>query len=151
MAMPPNDMMFEVKPAMRMGMNAIRMATGMVTTGMAALGKCHRKIRMISATTISSSISVCLILPIDARISSERSYAVTIVTPSGRPGSSSLILAFTRSMTRSAFSPWRMTTIPETTSPWPFRSATPRRMSGPNVTLPISRTRIGTPDGSIPT
>ena len=42
-------------------------------------------------------------------------------------------VAFTRSMTLSAFSPWRMTTMPPTVSPRPSRSATPRRMSGPSV------------------
>ena len=35
----------------------------------------------------------------DARISSERSYAVTIFTPGGSPGSISFSLAFTRSIT----------------------------------------------------
>ena len=39
----------------------------------------------------------------------------------------------------------RMTTMPETTSPSPFRSATPRRRSGPVTTSPTSLTRTGAP------
>ena len=53
--------------------------------------------------------------------------------------------SLTRSITSTAFSPWRITTIPDTTSPVPSRSATPRRRSGPTVTLPMSRIRIGVP------
>ena len=48
-------------------------------------------------------------------------------------------------MTSSAFSPWRMTTMPETASPVPSRSETPRRRSGPTTTWPMSRMRIGVP------
>ena len=48
-------------------------------------------------------------------------------------------------MTSSAFSPWRMTMMPETASPVPSRSETPRRRSGPSATWPMSRTRIGVP------
>ncbi len=57
------------------------------------------------------------------------------------------ILALTRSMTSRAFWPCRMTTMPETTSPWPSSSATPRRMSGPRATFPRSLIRIGVPLG----
>ena len=53
--MPPSDMMFELIPIARIGMNEISTATGIVTIGMMALGTCHRKIRITSATTISSS------------------------------------------------------------------------------------------------
>ena len=81
----------------------------------------------------------------ERRIRSERSYAVTSLTPGGSPGSISWSFAFTRSITWSAFSPCRMTTMPETASPSPSRSATPRRISGPSTTLPTSDTRIGTP------
>ena len=35
--------------------------------------------------------------------------------------------------------------MPATVSPVPFRSATPRRRSGPSVTVPTSRTRTATP------
>ena len=45
-----------------------------------------------------------------------------------------------RSMTLSAFSPWRITTMPPTTSPSPSRSATPRRISGPSATVATSFT-----------
>ncbi len=69
-----------------------------------------------------------------------------IFTPGGRPVSISPILAFTRSMTSRAFCPWRMMTIPETTSPSPSNSATPLRMSGPRTTVPMSLTLTGAPD-----
>ena len=59
-AMPPSDMMFDVSPIILIGMNAMMMAIGIVTIGMMALGTCQRKIRMTSATMISSSISVLL-------------------------------------------------------------------------------------------
>ncbi len=60
----------------------------------------------------------------------------TIFTPEGRPGSISLILALTLSMTSRAFWPWRMMTMPETASPLPSRSETPLRRSGPMDHLP---------------
>jgi len=65
--------------------------------------------------------------------------------PLGRPGSISLMRFLTRSMTSRAFSPWRMTMMPDTASPVPSRSDTPRRRSGPMVTWPMSRMRIGVP------
>ena len=73
MAMPPSDMMFEVSPIARIGMNAISTAIGMVTTGMIALGMCHRKIMITIATMIISSISVPFRFSMERRISSERS------------------------------------------------------------------------------
>ena len=69
----------------------------------------------------------------------------TTSTPGGREGFSSTSLALSRSMTDSAFSPCRMTTMPPTTSPRPSRSATPRRISGPSVTWATSFTVIGVP------
>ncbi len=53
--------------------------------------------------------------------------------------------SFTRSMVASAFSPYRMTTMPPTTSPRPSRSATPRRTSGAMCTSATSATRTGVP------
>ena len=83
-----------------------------------------------------------------AKIGSEldKPNGLTILTPAGSDGSSSFSRALTRSITRSAFSPWRMTMMPVTVSPVPSRSATPRRMSGPSVTVPMSRTRTADPD-----
>ena len=69
----------------------------------------------------------------------------TTFTPLGRPGSISRIFAFTRSITSRAFCPWRMMTMPETTSPLPSRSDAPRRRSGPTATVPMSLTRMGVP------
>ena len=48
-AMPPSDMMFELMPIARMGMNEMRIAIGIVRIGITALGMCHRKIRITSA------------------------------------------------------------------------------------------------------
>ena len=70
---------------------------------------------------------------------------LTTFTPFGMDGSISLSLALTRSMTVSAFSPNRMTTMPPTTSPWPLSSPNPRRMSGPSRTVATSRNKIGVP------
>src|SRR6185295_4107727 len=44
-----------------------------------------------------------------------------------------------------AFSPYRITTIPPTTSPSPFSSNMPSRRSPPICTEPISFTRTGIP------
>ena len=79
------------------------------------------------------------------RIRSDRSYVVTTSTPSGRDLFISDRRALTRSMTFRAFSPCRMTTIPPTASPFPFRSATPRRICGPSATVATSRRSTGTP------
>ncbi len=73
MAMPPSDMMFALTPISRMGINEITIATGMVSTGMTALGTCQRKIKITSETMISSSTSVCFRLSMERRISSDRS------------------------------------------------------------------------------
>ena len=70
---------------------------------------------------------------------------VTTSRPAGSDGRSSSSLAFTRSITLSAFSPWRITTMPPTTSPCPSMSATPRRISGPSATLATSFTWMGVP------
>ena len=69
----------------------------------------------------------------------------TTFTPAGKPGSISLSFALTRSMTSMTFCPCLMMTIPDTTSPAPSRSETPRLRSGPVTTLPISLMRIGEP------
>ena len=73
MAMPESDMMFEVSPLAYMGMNEMITATGIVTMGMAALGRCRRKSRMTRLTMISSSTSVRTRVRIERWISSERS------------------------------------------------------------------------------
>src|ERR1022692_2718351 len=85
-AIPPNDMMLDVRPIIFMGMNAMMTATGMVTIGMVALGMCQRKIMMTIATMISSSMRVCFRFSMDRRISSDRSYAVTTFTPQNQFG-----------------------------------------------------------------
>ena len=72
-AIPPSDMMFDVSPIMCIGMKAITIEIGIVKTGMIALGKCHRKIRITMETMIISSISVSFRLSMERRISSERS------------------------------------------------------------------------------
>ncbi len=70
---------------------------------------------------------------------------VTIFIPLGSVGPMSVILCLTRSITFCASSPKRMMTTPPTTSPWPSSSATPRRMSGPKVTVARSFTSTGVP------
>ncbi len=54
-------------------------------------------------------------------------------------------LALTAWMVSSAFFPERMTTTPPATSPSPFSSAIPRRISGPSRTLATSRSSTGVP------
>ena len=70
---------------------------------------------------------------------------MTISTPGGSDPEISRSFFFTPEMTFSAFKPYRMTTTPATVSPVPFHSATPCRISGPNATLPRSRTSTGVP------
>src|SRR5881394_3690239 len=55
-------------------------------------------------------------------------------TPAGRDDLISSIFFLTPSMTLSAFSPYRITTIPPTVSPLPSSSAIPRRISPPRCT-----------------
>src|SRR5713101_5829618 len=66
-------------------------------------------------------------------------------TPGGSEGLISVSFFLTPSMTVRAFIPSRMTTMPATVSPSPCHSATPSRMSGPKLTVPRSRTRMGVP------
>ena len=72
-AMPPSDMMLELRPSRRIGMNAMATVTGIVMMGMSALGTCQRKIKITMATMINSSNRVCVRLSIERRIRSERS------------------------------------------------------------------------------
>ena len=58
MAIPPSDMMFADTPNARNGMNEINTATGIVTTGIIALGMCHRNSMMTTTTVIMISTSV---------------------------------------------------------------------------------------------
>src|ERR1035437_10915918 len=51
-AIPPRDMMFEVSPIIFIGMNERMMAIGIVKTGITALGKCQRKMKMIIVAII---------------------------------------------------------------------------------------------------
>ena len=53
--------------------------------------------------------------------------------------------SFTAWMVPYASEPNRITTMPATTSPRPFRSAAPRRGAGPTETVATSATRIGVP------
>ena len=92
----------------------------------------NRNARHTSATTINSSTSVPLRLETARPMSAERSYVVTISTPSGRLRLRFSSFARTALMVESAFSPWRMTTMPPATSPSPLSSAMPRRISGPS-------------------
>jgi hypothetical protein len=73
MAMPPSDMMFAVTPKPSIGMNETMTATVIVTTGTAALVRCHRKMTMTRLTTISSSTSESDTVSIAPSINSPRS------------------------------------------------------------------------------
>ncbi|MNE05127.1 hypothetical protein D3C80_976810 [compost metagenome] len=83
-------------------------------------------------------------------IRSERSYTVTISTPSGRLFLSSASRFLTPSMVCWAFSPKRMTMMPPTTSPSPLSSATPRRLWGPVTTSATSPSSSGAPRTLVP-
>jgi hypothetical protein len=145
MAIPPMDMMLACTPISRMTTKAMRMAMGSVTAATSELRRCSRKMAVISPTRSSSSPSLSCRLAIARRISGARSYASTTRTPAGSPDWIDASRSRTASITCSAFSPWRITTIPVTTSPRPSRSATPRRMSGPSCTRATSITRTGVP------
>ena len=128
-AKPPSVIRLIVCPPIHRPTTAAMMAKGMFTTTTSALRTCSRNSVHTSATMIDSWISVSVSVSIARWISSERSYTALISTPSGRPGFSSSIRALTPSITSSAFSPKRATTMPDTTSPSPLSSATPRRSS----------------------
>jgi hypothetical protein len=72
-AMPPSDMMLAVSPCPSIGMNDRSTATGSVTMGTSALRAWSRNRKMTRLTTIISSISVRRSVPIESRISPERS------------------------------------------------------------------------------
>ena len=57
MAIPPSDMMFEVRPSARIGMNESRIAIGSVMIATSAERTCQRKTRQTKATTMLSSMS----------------------------------------------------------------------------------------------
>ena len=140
-AIPPSDMMLTLRPSILNGMNAIKIDTGIVITGIIELGKCQRKIKITSATTIIASSSVVFSVLIERLMRSERSYTGTSSRPAGIEPLTSLMRAFTRSMTSLTCSPCCAITMPLTVSPFPLKSATPRRISGPNSTSATSPIR----------
>ena len=73
MAIPPRDMMLAVTPIHLNRMNEVRTATGMVMSGMIALGMCQRKMRITADTVRSTSMSVIFTLLMARRMSCERS------------------------------------------------------------------------------
>ena len=145
MAMPPKDMMLALMPWARMAANATRIATGRLRMTVSDERTWNRKMAQTAATMANSSASVVVRLSMARSMSAERSYTVTTSTPSGRPAASSRKRAFTPAMVASAFSPARITTMPPTTSPMPFKSATPRLMRGPVRSSATSLSRMGTP------
>ncbi len=144
-AMPPSDMMLALSPCASIGTNASATATGSDSTGIMAVRRCHRNSTITRLTISSSSHSTCTSVCMARWISSERSYVTTSWTPGGNDPRTSASRRFTRSITRSAFSLCRMTTMPPTTSPRPSSSAMPVRGSGPSVTLPSWRSVTGVP------
>ena len=100
-------------------MKASSTETGMVTIGTIADGMCQRKIRITSADDDhllaerrASSVSMARADQVRAVVGRDDLDARRAATAGARRAA-----AFTRSMTASAFSPWRMTTIPPTVSP----------------------------------
>ena len=73
MAIPHRDMMLAVIPIIRKGMKERRMTTGMVMSGMRALGTCQRKRSTTRDTVTSTSTTVDFRLSMERRIRSERS------------------------------------------------------------------------------
>ncbi len=141
MAMPPSDMIVAGTPSSRIGMKAASTARGRERIGSSALRRCSRKSAMTAATTIISSTRVCRSVSMARSMSAARSYAVTTSTPGGSASRNPARRVRTRSMTSRALAPWVITTTPETTSPSPSSSATPRRGEGARATRPTSRTR----------
>ena len=68
MAMPPSDMMFEVRPKPNIGRNESRMAMGRVMIATSAERTCQRNTRHTSATTMLSSISFSRNVPMERLI-----------------------------------------------------------------------------------
>ena len=85
MAMPPRLMMLEFMPSSRMAMKAISTPTGSMMMATRALRTWSRNTMQTRATMALSSSSVVLRLAMARRIRSERSYTVSMLTPSGRP------------------------------------------------------------------
>ena len=105
MARPPRLMMLALMPSRYMMPSETSRPTGIVTSATKALRACSRK-RSTTSITTSSSSQIWVVSVFTARpMRAERSYSVTTSTPSGSPGASSARRAFTRSMTRIAFSP----------------------------------------------
>ena len=73
MAIPPNDIRFDVRFSPAMGMKERRMAIGSVMIATNAERTCQRKSRQTPATTMLSSISLMRSVLMAARISSLRS------------------------------------------------------------------------------
>ena len=73
MAIPARLIRLAFCPIPYSGMKASATEMGMVRMGTMADGMCHRKIRMMSETTIISSISLCFTVSMALWISVDRS------------------------------------------------------------------------------
>ena len=115
-------------------------------SGITALGKCHRKSNTTRATVATTSME-CLAHVVDGTADQRRAAGdrQTISIPARHPRLDHACALFYWIDHVDRVCSWRMTTMPETTSPLPSRSASPRRRSGPTVTWPMSRIRIGVP------
>ena len=109
----------------------------MVTTGMTALGKCHRKIRMTSDHGdhhFDQRASQIVDGPLDQlRAVVDGNDAAP---PPAGPARSPAAWPSRASITSSALLPWRMITIPDTASPRPSRSRDSAPHIGPQHHLP---------------
>ena len=130
--MPPRLIIFELMSKMYIKINEIKTAIGISISILTTLLQCRRNIATIIDTTIAASINALSRVAIASPINVLLSYEAIISTPGGSPVEISFIFSFTRSITFCAFSSVRITIIPPTTSPSPFFSSAPRRMSLPS-------------------
>ena len=104
-AMPPRLIRLALMPIQCIAKNAISTPTGSIRMATSALRACIRNTTHTSATITASSASVRFSVSMARLIRSERSYTVSIFTPSGSPVEISWMRFLTLSITSIACVP----------------------------------------------
>ena len=83
-AIPPRLMIVDGISSRYMGMNASATLMGKLRIGSRALRRCSKNKMITMLTTTASSMSACVKVLIERSMRSERSYAISSLTPSGK-------------------------------------------------------------------
>ena len=142
----PIDKRLALIPIARRQIKAKRSANGIMIDTITVVRQSAMKINTMKVTSRIPSARLCVTVLTARSTRFSRSYNDTIGKSSGKAFCwISLILSFKAAITSPGFSPFRMTTMPCTTSSSSMRPTCPRRGRLDSCTVAKCLTRIGVP------